>query len=380
MSETVSPFRLSIGQAQLDDLRERLRHVRWPERETVGDRSQGLKLEAAQALHDYWLNRYDWRRCERALNRLGQFTTEIDGLDIHFLHVRSPEPDALPLIITHGWPGSVIEFLKIIGPLTDPRGHGGDPADAFHVVAPSLPGFGFSGKPDATGWTTGRTADAWIALMRRLGYRRFVAQGGDWGSLVTTMIGEKAPPELLGIHLNAVVAWPAEAEMANLSPDEQRLIDDFTRFQAEGSGYSAIQSTRPQTLGYGLADSPMGLAGWIFEKFVDHTDCGEDLLSLLDYDELIDNIMFYWLPGTGASSARIYWESFGSFFGPTPVEVPTACSLFLGDVLCPPRHWAERKYPNIVHWRTIEPGGHFAAFEQPELFVRELRDGFRSLR
>jgi len=380
LSKDIDPFRLAIDEATIEDLRERLRHTRWPERETVGDRSQGLKLEAAQALCRYWLDEYDWRRCERMLNGVGQFHVEIDGLDIHFVHVRSPEPDALPLIITHGWPGSVIEFLKIIGPLTDPRAHGGNPADAFDVVAPSLPGFGFSGKPSATGWTAARTADAWIELMRRLGYDRFVAQGGDWGSLVTRLIGEKAPAELKGIHLNAVVAWPTDEEMVSLSEREQKLVDDFTQFQAEGSGYSAIQSTRPQTLGYGLADSPMGQAAWIYEKFVDHTDCGGDLLSLLSYDELLDNIMLYWLPSAGASSARFYWESFDGFFGGTPVEVPTACSLFLGDVLCPPRHWAERKYRNIVHGRAIEPGGHFAAFEQPEFFVRELRDGFRGLR
>lgn len=378
--QQVEPFILSVDDADLEDLRNRLRHTRWPEPETVADNSQGLQLNAARALHDHWLHIYDWRRCERMLNGFGQFTTAIDGLDIHFLHVRSPEPDALPLIVSHGWPGSVVEFHKIIGPLANPRAHGGDPADAFHVVAPSLPGFGFSGRPKATGWSAQRTADAWIELMRRLGYERFVAQGGDWGSAVTSRLAERHPPELAAIHLNAVAVMPSAEILASLTSCEKDAIASFAEFQKTGGGYSAIQSTRPQTIGYGLLDSPMGLACWILEKFVDHTDCRGDLLSVLSHDELIDNIMLYWLPGTGASSARLYWESFDDFVNDKIVDVPTGCSIFPVEVARPSRRWAECKYSNIVHWNVLDRGGHFAAFEQPELFVRELRDSFRPVR
>ncbi len=380
MTNPVEPFTLAIPQADLDDLHTRLRRTRWPEAETVADRSQGLKLDAARALYDHWLHRYDWRRCEVMLNGFGQYRTAIDGLDIHFLHARSPEPEALPLIITHGWPGSVVEFHKIIGPLTDPRAHGGDPRDAFHVVAPSLPGYGFSGKPAATGWTTWRTADAWIELMRRLGYERWVAQGGDWGSAVTTRLALRRPPGLAAIHLNAVVVNPPSEDMLPLMAEEQSAIDEFAAFNRTGSGYSAIQSTRPQTIGYGLADSPMGQAGWILEKFIDHMDCGGDPLSVLSWDELLDNIMLYWLPGSGASSARLYWESLADFVTPDVIDLPTGCSIFPVEMMRPSRRWADRKYSNIIHWNVLDRGGHFAAFEQPELFVRELRDSFRSLR
>ena len=380
MTSSVQPFELSISESDLDDLRERLRHTRWPERETVTAGEQGLPLAAAQALCDYWLHHYDWRRCERMLNAFGQFQMSVDGLRLHFLHVRSPEPDAMPLIMTHGWPGSVVEFHKVIGPLTDPRAHGGDPGDAFHIVAPSLPGYGFSGRPDHTGWTIGRTADAWVELMRQLGYNRFGAQGGDWGAAVTTLIAARKPPELCAIHLNAVSVHPRPDELDGLSAKEQRAVDDFADYLANGSGYAAIQSTRPQTLGYGLTDSPAGQAAWIFEKFIDYTDCGGDPLSLFCYDELLDNIMLYWLPATATSSARLYWESLASFIDEVPITVPTGCSIFPKELVRPARHWAERKYTNIIHWNELDRGGHFAAFEQPELFVQELRNCFRLVR
>ena len=380
MNASIEPFELSIAEADLNDLRQRLRHTRWPERETVTDGGQGLPLAAAQALCEYWLHHYDWRRCEHMLNGFGQFQTVIDSLKIHFLHVRSPEPDALPLIMTHGWPGSVVEFLKVIGPLTNPRAHGGDPADAFHIVAPSLPGYGFSGRPDQPGWTIGRTADAWIELMRRLGYRRFGAQGGDWGAAVTTLIADRQPPELCAIHLNAVSVHPRPDELNALNEKEQRAVDDFADYLVNGSGYAAIQSTRPQTLGYGLTDSPAGQAAWIFEKFIDYTDCGGDPLSLFSYDELLDNIMLYWLPATATSSARLYWESLASFIDDAPITVPTGCSIFPKELVRPSRHWAERKYTDIIHWNELDRGGHFAAFEQPALFVQELRNCFRLVR
>jgi pimeloyl-ACP methyl ester carboxylesterase len=282
--------------------------------------------------------------------------------------------------MTHGWPGSVIEFHKVIGPLTDPRSHGGDPRQAFDLVMPSLPGYGFSERPAGPGWTTGRIADAWIDLMRRLGYRRFGAQGGDWGAAVTTHIAARRPPELAGIHLNAVPVPPRQEGPGEFSNTEKRAIADWEAFLATGGGYSAIQSTRPQTLGYSLTDSPSGQAAWILEKFVDHTDCGGDLLSLLSYDELLDNIMLYWLPATAASSARLYWESFLSFIDDDIISAPTGCSIFPREVIRPSRRLAEGKFANIVHWNELPRGGHFAAIEQPGAFVGEVRSTFRSLR
>ena len=375
----IEPFKLAIAESALDDLRARLSRTRWPEREPVADASQGAPLAEVQALCAYWRDSYDWRRCEAQLNALGQYRTEIDGLGIHFLHVRSPEPDAMPLIMTHGWPGSVIEFLKVIGPLTNPIAHGGSAGDAFHVVIPSLPGYGFSDRPAETGWSVERIAAAWVTLMRRLGYDRWVAQGGDWGSAITSAMAAIRPPELLAIHLNMVIAFPAPEDMATLTARDSQALADSKRMGSEGSGYAAVQRTRPQTLGYGLTDSPAGQAAWIYEKLAAWTDSGGNPLSVLSHDEVLDNIMLYWLPGNAASSARLYWESHANFAA-NPTDLPVACSIFPGEIIRPARAWAERKYPNLIHWSEPERGGHFAAFEQPELFVREVRDGFRAVR
>jgi len=379
----VVPFAPTISDAMLDDLRRRLDATRWPERETVDDWSQGAPLASVRALCDHWRHRYDWRRCEALLAGFGQYRTEIDGLSIHFLHRRSPEPNALPLILTHGWPGSVIEFHKVIGPLTDPVAHGGRAEDAFHVVVPSLPGFGFSDKPTRTGWGVERIARAWIELMRRLGYDRFVAQGGDWGSAVTIALAQAevqaGAPELLGIHLNMIVVGPEPGDMTDLTAEDRDSLAAMGRYRTQGNGYAQQQSTRPQTLGYGLVDSPAGQAAWIFEKFHGWTDCNGDPFSALSADEMLDNIMLYWLTGSGASSARLYWESFGNF-GVGSIDLPTACSLFPKEIFPPSRRWAERKFSNIVYWNEVARGGHFAAFEQPELFVGEVRAGFRGMR
>ena len=377
-SELIAPYRLAIPEAELDDLRMRLARTRWPERETVEGWGQGVPLARARALVDYWRDHYDWRACEARLNALGQFRTTIDGTGVHFLHARSPEPDALPLIVTHGWPGSVVEFLKVIGPLTDPGAHGGNPRDAFHVVVPSLPGYGFSDRPTDR-WPIERIAAAWIVLMKRLGYARFVAQGGDWGSAVTSAIGASGDPAVAGIHVNMIVAPPSRDDIDSATPEEQRALAALRRYMSDGNGYARQQATRPQTLGYGLTDSPAGQAMWIYEKFYEWSDCGGDPLNVLTMDEVIDDIMLYWLPGAAASAGRLYWESF-SRFAAARVELPVACSLFPKEIMQTSRRWAERRYPNIVYWGEPPRGGHFAAFEQPELFVRELRDGFRPMR
>ncbi len=379
MSSAIVPFHLSIPEAELDDLRRRLAQTRWPDRETVTDWRQGVPLDSAQRLCAYWRDQYDWRRCETMLNEFGQFHTEIDGLRIHFLHLRSPNPDALPLILTHGWPGSVIEFHKVIRALADPESHGGSVADAFHVIVPSLPGYGFSDKPQGSGWPVQRIARAWITLMKRLGYSRFVAQGGDWGAAVTNALGASGAAEVAGIHLNMVVTQPAPGDMANLTDREKSALADLQRYLEDGSGYAKQQSTRPQTLGYGLTDSPAGQAMWIYEKFAAWTDSGGDPERVLSLDEVFDNIMLYWLPGTGASSARLYWESLATF-AQERVDIPVACSIFPRELFGASRRWAERKYSNLVYWNELDRGGHFAAFEQPELFISEVRAAFRSLR
>ena len=379
MSDQIIPYHLNIAETSLEDLRDRLRLTRWPERETVPGWAQGVPLGEIQALTAYWAETYDWRRCEAMLNGFGQFHTRLDGLEIHFLHIRSPNPEALPLILTHGWPGSVIEFHKVIGPLTDPAAHGGDPRDAFHVVIPSLPGYGFSERPKEAGWSVRRIAQNWITLMRRLGYRRFVAQGGDWGSAVTTAIGASGAPEVAGVHLNMVIAQPAPDDMENLTATEQTALADMQRYLKQGSGYAAIQSTRPQTLGYGLTDSPAGQAAWIYEKYAEWADCAGNPASVLSYDEMLDNIMLYWLPGNAAAAARLYWESF-SDFAAEPIKIPVACSVFPKELVRPSRHWAARKYPQLIHWGEPPHGGHFAAFEQPGIFVSELRAAFQTLR
>jgi epoxide hydrolase len=379
MSDDITGFRIDIPDADLDDLRQRLRQTRWPEPETVDDWSQGIPLAYVRQLCEYWLERYDWRATEARLNRLPQFVTEIDGIDIHFVHAPSAEDGALPLVITHGWPGSIVEFGKVIGPLTDPVAFGGDAEDAFHVVCPSLPGYGFSGKPSRPGWGVGHIADAWDQLMGRLGYARYGAQGGDWGAQVTTAIGMRHPGHLAGIHLNMPIAFPGPAAGDDRTDREQAALDSMEYYGRWDSGYSKEQSTRPQTVGYGLVDSPAGLCAWIVEKFWSWTDCDGDPANVLSRDELLDNVMFYWLPATGASSARLYWESFNQpFLG--PVTVPVGCSIFPKEIFRPVRAWAQQQFPNLHYWNELDRGGHFAAFEQPEAYVGEVRASFRPLR
>ena len=374
MSE-IRPFTLAVSQAQLEDLSARLAMTRWPEKQTVGDWSQGVPLAALQDFAAYWQTGYDWRRCEARLNALGQFKTAIDGLDIHFLHIRSPHTGARPLIMTHGWPGSVIEFMGVIEALTDPAAHGGRAEDAFDLVLPSLPGFGFSGKPTTTGWGVERIARAWGELMARLGYTRWFAQGGDWGAGVTTSIAVQQIAGCAGIHLNMPIGRPLAEDLASPTPAEAKALAALKHYQEWDAGYSTQQRTRPQTVGYGLVDSPVGLAGWIYEKmwaWTDNVGAPEDALSR---DAMLDNIMLYWLTASGTSSARLYWESFGSF-APRDITLPVAVSAYPKEILPTPRKWAERNYRNLVHWGEMDKGGHFAAWEQPEAFVRELRAGF----
>jgi len=372
----VLPFTLEVPQRELDDLRERLARTRWPERETVGDWSQGIPLAYVQDLCGYWTEAYDWRRAEAALNAIGQFRTEIDGLGIHFLHARSPHEGALPLLLTHGWPGSVVEFLKVIGPLVDPP----DAADAFHVVCPSLPGYGFSDKPAAAGWGVPRIAEAWAELMRRLGYERYGAQGGDWGASVTMALAGADAEHLAGIHLNMAVLGRAAIEAAGEpTPEERAALEAVAAFRATGTGYSKQQSTRPQTLGYGLVDSPAAQCAWIVEKFWAWTDCDGDPANVLTRDEMLDNVMLHWLPATGASSARLYWESFG-MRPEEPIEVPAGFSVFPKEIFPVSRRWLEHRLRDLRHYNVLDRGGHFAAFEQPALFVDELRTFFSGLR
>lgn len=381
MNTSLRPFRIAVPDAALHDLRSRLRATRWPEAETVPGWNQGVPQAWLQALCRHWLEGYDWRGREAELNRWPQFITTIDGLDIHFLQARSPHANALPLLITHGWPGSVAEFLKVIGPLTDPTAHGGEAADAFHVVCPSLPGFAFSGKPQASGWGVERIAAAWAELMQRLGYGRYGAQGGDWGSAVTSALGAQDAAHCAGIHLTlAMGSRPMKSE-GEPPPEEARALRGIAHYQAWDNGYSQQQATRPQTLAYGLADSPVGQAAWILEKFWAWTDCDGDPLNLFTPDELLDHVMLYWLTNSAASSARLYWESFGPGKQQgAVVNVPTGVAVFPKEIVTPVRRWMAPRYPNIVHWREMPRGGHFAAFEQPELFVQDVRAFFRSLR
>lgn len=372
------PFRIDIPDDDLADLRRRLHATRWPDPEPVDDWSQGIPLAYVQDLCAYWADGYDWRTTEERLNAWPQFMTQIDGLDIHVLDVRSPHEDATPLLLTHGWPGSVVEFSRVIGPLTDPTAHGGSAADAFHVVCPSLPGYGFSGKPTGTGWGVQRIADAWAELMPRLGHDRYIAQGGDWGSSVTTIIGARQADACLGIHLNMVMAPPTDRD--DLTEAEARTLADSAEHARWGTGYSTQQSTRPQTLGYGLADSPAAQCAWIVEKFHAWTDNAGDPTDAVSRDHLLDNVMMYWLTNSGASSARLYWESFvGSTF--ERPQVPVGCSIFPGEIYRPSRRWAEASYgDNLVHFNELERGGHFAAFEAPDLFVDEIRAFAAALR
>ncbi|RUM25609.1 epoxide hydrolase [Rhizobium vallis] len=388
----VRPFKTEVPQAALDDLRRRLIATRWPEGQTVADRSQGVQPEKLRALVDYWQTAYDWRRAEAKLNAYPQFLTEIDGLDIHFIHIRSTNERALPLIMTHGWPGSVFELLDVIGPLTDPVAHGGKAEDAFHLVIPSIPGFGFSGKPTEKGWDPQRIAAAWDTLMKRLGYLSYVSQGGDWGAIISDALGRQAPEGLLGIHVNRVeraTTFPPDAAKAlmsgdaapeTLSVDEKVIFNEARDFLNNGFGYAAIMSTRPETVGYGLADSPVGLGAWLYDKIADWVFTRGDPESALGRDALLDNITFYWLTNTGPSSGKIYWENAAGMAKLSPVRVPVAVTVFPGEVYKPPKKWLAKAYPDLVYYNQVEKGGHFAAWEEPELFSQEVRAAFRGLR
>jgi pimeloyl-ACP methyl ester carboxylesterase len=377
----VREFRIEVPESELDDLRERLARTRWPDPATAAGWTQGVPLDYARELCDHWARRYDWRRCEAEINALPQFRTGLDGggddtVEVHLLHVRSRHRGAMPLLLTHGWPGSIVEFLGIVSALTDPP----DPADAFHLVIPSLPGFGFSGKPTVPGWGVERIATAWAQLMDRLGYDRYGAHGGDWGSAISSALGTGAPENVVGIHLTMpLAAPPPEGERQPLDPAEQKALTARENFLKVGTGYSREQATRPQTLGYGLADSPSGQCMWIVEKFWAWTDCAGHPENVISRDRLLDNVMLYWLPGTGASSARLYWESYDRR-RTDEVPVPTGVTLFPQELARLPRHWLERRYTDLRHWNEPAVGGHFAALEQPDVLVDELRTFFRKLR
>ena len=378
MSAAIEPYLIAVPDGDLEDLRARLANTRFPEAATVEDWTQGIPLAYVREVCDYWRTGYDWRATESRLNAHPQFKAEIDGCGIHFLHVRSPDPDAFPLVLTHGWPGSIVEFMKVIGPLTDPVAHGGDGDDAFHLVIPALPGFGFSDKPTTTGWSVERIGAAWAQLMADLGYDRYFAQGGDWGAAVTSAIGMDDPTHCAGIHVNMPVIGQVDTS-AELTEQEQEALRARKFYQDWDSGYSKQQSTRPQTLGYGLVDSPAGQAAWILEKFHQWTDCQGHPENALTRDELLDNVMLYWLPGAGASSGRLYWESFrrGRL---DDIHVPAGCSIFPKEIFKASRRWVETRCKNLTYYNVLDKGGHFAAFEQPDLFVTELRNCFRPMR
>jgi len=385
MSETIEPFRLAIADTQLDDLRNRLAHTRWPTPETVPDTSQGPQLAKIQALCTYWLERYDWRRCETLLNGFGQFKTTIDGLGIHFLHIRSVNPDALPLLMCHGWPGSVLEFRDVIGPLSDPAAHGGNPHDAFHLIIPSMPGYGFSDKPAGAGWSLDRIADAYVTLIGRLGYKRWAMQGGDLGAAITDTIARKAPAGCIGMHSNFAMFPPTADEMAAATPDEKAMLASSKYFWDKLSGYAKLQQTRPQTIGYALADSPVAQASWIYQMFQDTCGTPGNAEASFSLDYMLDDIMLYWLPNTGASSARLYWEMVQGNWSPpaseaNPIAIPTGFTMTPEEQVRKSRRWIERRYSNLVHFNELEKGGHFVAMEQPAAFTDEVRKTFSQLR
>lgn len=383
MTTAITPFAVSVEENQLTDLKLRLDLTRWPEAETVPDWSQGIPLHYTQELAAYWRHQYDWRRWEQRLNSFGSFKTTIDGVAIHFLHKRSPHPQALPLVMTHGWPGSLVEFHKVIDQLADPVAFGGDARDAFHVICPSLPGYGFSGKPQTAGWGVDKIARVWDELMARLGYERYLAQGGDWGSAVTHAIAQLQNGRCLGVHINMPIVQADRSNMDDLTPQEKQALESRKHYATWDAGYSKQQSSRPQTLGYGLTDSPAGQLAWIVEKFWAWTDCGEGEArhpeNAVTRDEMLDNVMMYWLTASATSSARLYWESFRRQ-SIAPITLPLGVSLFPKEITGSSRRWAEQRYKNLIYWNEPAKGGHFAALEQPEIFVDELRKCFRHFR
>ncbi len=377
-SAAIDAFPIHVDQSVLDDLKTRLAMTRWVEKETPDDWSQGIPLSYMREIHESWLHDYDWRVTEAAINELGSYKTHIDGVDIHFLHIPSPHAEARPLILTHGWPGSILEFRKIIAPLTDPTRHGGRAEDAFHLVIPAIPGFGFSQKPEKPGWTVERIAQAWAVLMSRLGYERYYAQGGDWGSAITVALGRLDAAHCVGVHVNFVIVMPPAEVMENPTPEEAAALVAFGEHDQWGTGYSKQQSTRPQTLAYGLVDSPIGQAAWILEKFHAWSDCRGHPENSFTRTELLDNVMMYWLTASAGSSARLYWESFNSIV-PDPYDAPFGASLFAIEIIRPSRRWAESQYKNITFWNEHSCGGHFAAMEQPDLFVADVRQCFAQM-
>jgi microsomal epoxide hydrolase len=391
-ADAIRPFRAHVPQSALTDLHRRIAATRWPDVETVSDSSQGVQLAKLQALVQYWGAGYDWRKVEARLNTLPQFVTNLDGLDIHFIHVRSRHADAMPLVMTHGWPGSVLELLNTVGPLTDPTEHGGQAQDAFHLVLPSIPGFGFSQKPTGTGWNPDRIARAWDTLMKRLSYERYAAQGGDWGAIICDALGRQAPAGLIGMHVNRVeraITLPPDVAMAlmsgepapaSLTDEERGVFNEARQFLNKGFGYAAIMSTRPQTIGYGLADSPVALAAWCYDKISDWVYTRGDPERALGRDAILDDITLYWLTNTGTSSGRIYWENAAAAVNSTPITIPVGVTVFPGEVYRPPKQWAERAYSKLVYYHRAEKGGHFAAWEEPELFSSEVRAAFRAIR
>lgn len=388
-SVSIRPYHISVPEASITDLRNRIQATRWPDKETVSDQSQGVKLDRIQKLVKYWGTEYDWKKAEANLNALPQFITNIDGVDIQFVHIRSKHKNALPMVLTHGWPGSVFELIKIIGPLTDPTAFGGKAEDAFDVVIPSMPGYGFSGKPTATGWDADHIATAWDVLMKRLGYKKYVSSGGDWGSVVANKMAKQAPEGLLGIHVNMPATVPADVATAlkngepapvGLSEKELAAFNSLNHLYTKGGGYAAMMVTRPQTLGYGLSDSPVGLAAFFYDKMSEWTYSGGDAERSLTKDEILDDISLYWLTNTAVSSAQLYWENNANNFNAVDISIPAAVTVFPGEIYQAPKSWTEKAYKNLIYFNEVSKGGHFAQWEEPQLFAEELRAAFKTLR